>query len=146
MRSTTFIIFGVVFTALACSPTPPATTTDPSPTSADPTPTSAKSDEYFYPKKDDVIEYLVGKSITLATPVDGRATGPSVTLTRENMEAVEVQHRADSGASAPWSSTPVDLVVGVSKDRFIVQLRVLHRLIDGKRFFKEFEVIEVVKQ
>lgn len=145
MSRVTASTFAATLVAVGCSPTPPNTQPEPTQNTL-PATTPVEDSMWAWLKSEDATEYLIGKSLPLTVPSAGQPAGPSLTLTRDNLEAVDAIHQIDSGATAPWGSTPVDLIVRSGQDRYVIRIRILHRLVNGKRVFKEFEVREVVKQ
>jgi hypothetical protein len=142
MRQVSVLVLSMALITSACSRPPP----QPPAQAPDAGGPGAKLDEDVWLKKEDLLAYLEGKSLPLRVPAEGKDPPPTVILTRKQVEAVEVEQRIDSGASHPWGSTPASLIVRVDDARYVIRLQVLHRLVEGKRVFKEFEVREVVKQ
>ncbi len=100
----------------------------------------AVSDDY--PSKEELLAYLDGKSIKLTESGKPEKT---VVLNRGQIDGVQVEQSVSSGASHPWGSTPVNLVIRADDERYAVRLSVLHQRIEGKRVFKSFEVLEAHK-
>jgi hypothetical protein len=110
------------------------------------TPVSKKVDTHddAYPSEDEVRAFLEGKSATLNDPSDRKKTGPTITLSKDNIEALEVDKRADLSETPPWKASLVKLVVKTEKGKFFVEVVVLHQKVGEKRVFKESFTIQKV--
>jgi hypothetical protein len=109
-------------------------------------PTSPPSEERNYPSKEEVRDYLVGKTITLA----GRKSAPGTAektapLKRDQIEGVEVAQTSSSIDDGPWS-TPVTFLIQCDRGRYAVKGQVSYRWVENKCAFFGFEVEEVGKQ
>lgn len=95
-----------------------------------------------WPSKAEVLEYLDGKELPLAS-----RPGDSVTIRKDRVKDLQVQTRgsATKGWGPPWR-TPINFVVTTPDGRYAVDADVLHQMIDEKRaFFRlEFKTVAVL--
>ena len=94
-----------------------------------------------YPSKDEVLDYLDGK--TIAQSLEKGA--PRFVLKRDQVEALEVDKSATSVGDGPWV-TSVTFIANAGDGRYAVKLTVQHRRVEDKRAFFGFTVQEVAKQ
>lgn len=106
---------------------------------------SAKEARGTYPLKEEVIEYLDGKSINLADPKAKDNAGKVHTLRKNEIEALEVAKSASSINNGPWT-TEVTFIVRTDEGRYAVKGSVQYRMVEDKCAFFGFEVTEVARQ
>ena len=106
---------------------------------------SAKEARGNYPLKEEVIEYLDGKSINLADPKAKDNAGKVHTLRRTEIEALEVAKSASSINNGPWT-TEVTFIVRTDEGRYAVKGSVQYRIVEDTCAFFGFEISEVAKQ
>jgi hypothetical protein len=98
-----------------------------------------------YPLKEEVIEYLDGKTINLADP-KGKEKSPIVHKLRKNeIEALEIGKSASSFDNGPWS-TDMTFIARTDGGRFALKGRVQYRIVENKCAFFGFEISEVARQ
>jgi len=94
-----------------------------------------------YPTKDEVLDYLDGKTIAQSLE---KGT-PQFVLKREQVEALEVEQGGTMVSNGPWV-TSVTFIANSGDGRYAVRLTVQHRPVEDKRAFFGFTVQEVAKQ
>jgi hypothetical protein len=137
MRSRLLLVLAFTLPALSCGPGQP-----PSQPAAD----TADKNSDAWPTDDEVREYLDGKSLPLP-PEGGKdgKQGPSITIRRANIVALEVNKSGVQAGGQPWSTTATFLYDDQGT-KYAVEVSVSHRRVAGKRAFFGLEVTRVVKQ
>jgi hypothetical protein len=130
---------------LACNRTPSGPNPSASTTAAGAAPATTEPNR-GWPTKDEVLEYLDGKSITLADPTQPpRPENKPHIIKREQIEVLEVATVGSSSGGSPWS-TSIDFVLNTGQVRYAVTGRVEHKLIEKKRVFYGFTISQAAKQ
>jgi hypothetical protein len=106
---------------------------------------SAANGSDAYPAKDEVLEYLDGKAMPLALSSPEAKAGSTVTLRRDQIEALEVQSSGTSVNGGPWNSS-ITFLVNTSNGKYAVRADVLHRRVEDKRAFFGLEFKDIAKQ
>jgi hypothetical protein len=71
--------------------------------------------------------------------------GPSISIRRENIKALEVSEGGVQASGEPWS-TRVTFLYDDQGNRYAVEANVLHRKVKDQRAFFGFDVTRVAKQ
>jgi len=96
-----------------------------------------------YPSRDEVLDYLDGKTISLSSPP---ANGePQFVVKRDQIEALEIEQSGTSVDNGPWV-TAMTFIAKTNEGRYAVKMTVRHRQVEGKRAFFGFRVTEMSKQ
>jgi hypothetical protein len=128
---------GVHLSALSCGP---------GQTSSQPAADTAGKNEDAWPTDDEVRAYLDGKSLPLQPePGNDGKQGPSITVRRANITALEVNHAGVKVAGEPWS-TSATFLYDYQGTKYAVEIRLNHRKVAGQRAFFGFDVVRVAKQ
>lgn len=96
-----------------------------------------------YPSKDEVIDYLDGK--TIARPDPSGKSEPRFVFARDSIEALEVDQGGTSVGDGPWS-TKVTFIAKSGMERYAVKMTVQHRRVENKRAFFGFFVQDIAQQ
>jgi hypothetical protein len=140
MRRTTSFVLLVSLAALGCQrATSTFAVVAPSPGAGPKQPSEA------YPTKDEVLDYLDGKAISLSAPDPPRKGEAQFVLKRDQMEALEVSDSGTKVGDGPWT-TGVSLLAKTDEGRYAVKMTVQHRRVEDKRAFFGFHVTEMSKQ
>jgi hypothetical protein len=136
MRGRVLLVLAFALPALACGPgqssSQPAAPAD---TAAD-----------AWPTDEEVREYLDGKSLPLQPEQgNGGKQGPSLTIRRANITALEVNKSGARAGGEPWS-TSATFIYDDRGTKYAVEVRVNHRKVAGQRAFFGFDVVRVAKQ
>jgi hypothetical protein len=104
----------------------------------------AKASE-AYPSKEEVLDYLDGKTISLSASEPPKKGDAQFVLKRDQIEALEVSESGSKAGDGPWT-TGVSLLVKTEEGRYAVKMTVQHRRVEEKRAFYGFHVTEMAKQ
>ena len=96
-----------------------------------------------YPSKDEVLDYLDGKTIARPDPSDKGE--PRFVFQRDHVEALEVEQSGTSVNNGPWTTT-VRFIAKSGMERYAVKLTVQHRRVENKRAFFGFNVQDIARQ
>jgi hypothetical protein len=98
-----------------------------------------------YPSKAEVLDYLDGKPMPLALIGPDAKADNTVTLRRDQIDALEVDRGGSAVNGGPWM-TSVTFLANTPQGKYAVRAQVLHRRVEDKRAFFGVEFKEVVKQ
>ena len=96
-----------------------------------------------YPSKDEVLDYLDGK--TIARPDPSGKSEPRFIFSRGSVEALEVDQGGTSVGDGPWT-TRVTFIAKTGMERYAVKMSVQHRRVENKRAFFGFFVQDIALQ
>src|SRR5262245_33067891 len=114
----------------------------PSPRNVSPRP---KEPSEAYPTKEEVLDYLDGKTISLSAPEPPKTGEAQFVLKRDQLEALEVSESGSKAGDGPWT-TGVSLLAKTDEGRYAVKMTVQHRRVENKRAIFGCHVAEMAKQ
>jgi hypothetical protein len=99
-----------------------------------------------YPSRDEVLDYLDGKTIALAArdPSPNRLAGGHQ-FRRDRIEALEVEQARARINSEPWTTT-VTFLLRTDDARYAVRGEVAYRWVEDRCAFTGFRVTELAEQ
>jgi hypothetical protein len=138
VRSALILLAVLMFGILGCNwRTATAPAVAPSATGA------ANESSDAYPSKDDVVDYLEGKTIARSDPT--AKAGPQFVFQRDHVEAMEVEKSGTMVSDGPWTTT-VRFIAKSGMERYAVTMTVQHRRVENKRAFFGYRVHDVELQ
>jgi hypothetical protein len=138
MRRSTSLLVLLSLVPLGCQPTTATfTAVAPSP--------KAKGPSQAYPTKEEVLDYLDGKTISLDAPEAPAKEKAQLVVKRNQIEALEVSDSGSKLGDGPWV-TGVTFLLKTDQGSYAVKMTVQHQLVDDKRAFFGFRVTEMSKQ
>src|SRR4051812_20312204 len=110
----------------------------PAPAVAPPAPAPTEGSDSF-PSKAEVLDYLDGKPMPLALAGPEAKAGNTVTLRRDQIDALQVDRGGSSVNGGPWL-TSITFLANTPEGKYAVRAQVQHRRVEGKRAFFGGEV------
>jgi hypothetical protein len=140
MRLSIFTIYCLMISNTSCMQKD-SPTSDPAPRVLVPNEPSSS-----YPTREEVSEYLEGKSIPLTGVNKPNERDPKLyTLKKGDIEALEVEQSASQINDSPWRTT-INFITKTDDGRYAIKGRLSYRRVEKKCAFYGFEIEEVAKQ
>jgi len=105
----------------------------------------AKKPSDAYPTKEEVLDYLDGKTISLDTAEASAKGKAEFVFKRNQIQALDVSESGSKVGDGPWV-TGVTFLVKTEQGSYAVKMTVQHQQVENKRAFFGFRVTEVAKQ